>query len=188
MTRRLVERLGWWFVPASLVFWIFLWPLALLWPVARLVRRLLTQDHCCAARRERRVARLLCWYPPAWRARYGDEFAALLYETIEDGRGGLRMSLNVAREGLAARLATVEPKPAVAGVCWSACWIPLFPQGIVPLVMLLTEAPTRSWFLALYVPAPFSWLTAAAMIALGLTMLAVAANTTRHLRAAAQHH
>ena len=182
MTRRLAEHMGWWFVPASLVFWIFLWPLALLWPVARLVHRLLTQEPGPTARRERRVARLLCWYPAAWRARYGDEFAALLHATIEDGRGGPGMSLNVAREGLAARLTAVEPRTAIAMWCGTLCWIPLFPQGIVPLAMMLTETPARSWFLALYLPSPFSWLTAAAMIALGLGMLGVAAHTVRRLR------
>ncbi len=178
----MIERLGWWFVPVSLVFWVFFWFLALLWPVARFVRRLLTQEHGLAARRERRVSRLLCWYPPAWRERYGDEFASLLYATIGDGRGGLRMSLNVVREGLAARLTAVRQRPAVAAWCGTLCWIPLFPQGIVPLVMLLTDTPTRSWFLALYLPAPFTWLTAGAMTVLGLGMLALAAHIVRRLR------
>ena len=125
------------------------------------------------AKRERRVARLLRWYPADWRARYGDEMAALLHDALADGRGGPRLSLNVAREGLAARLAAPGPRQAIAGLCLGLCSIPLFPQGLVPAVMKVTEVPTRSWFLALYVPDAFQWPLIAAMLALGLTMLNV---------------
>jgi hypothetical protein len=51
-----------------------------------------------------RVSRLLRWYPSDWRARYGDEFEAVLASSMSDGKGGLRLSLDVAREGMAARL------------------------------------------------------------------------------------
>ena len=51
-----------------------------------------------------RVARLLRWYPAHWRERYGDEFAAVLASSLSDGKGGLRLSFNVVREGMAARL------------------------------------------------------------------------------------
>jgi ABC-2 type transport system permease protein len=37
--------------------------------------------------------------------------------------------------------------------------------------MKLTEAPTRSWFLALYVPDAYQWPLIAAMLILGLAML-----------------
>jgi hypothetical protein len=174
------------FVPVAVVLCIVLWPLVMIWPLAGLVRRLATQDYSPAARRERRVARLLRWYPEAWRTRHGDAFAALLEDTIDDGRGGLRVSVNVAREGLAARLETVERRPTVAGACWVLGSVTLIPQGLVPLVMLLTEVPTRSWFLALYLPPPFSWPTAAVMIAVGLTMLAIAGSTARRLRSPLQ--
>jgi hypothetical protein len=51
-----------------------------------------------------RVNRLLYWYPRSWRARYGEEFAAMLHSSFEDGKGGFRLSLDVAREGSVARL------------------------------------------------------------------------------------
>jgi hypothetical protein len=51
-----------------------------------------------------RVARLLRWYPREWRDRYGDEFEAVLCSSLSDGKGGLRLSLDVVREGLVARL------------------------------------------------------------------------------------
>jgi hypothetical protein len=62
-----------------------------------------------------RVGRLLRWYPQEWKARYGSEFESLLYSTIRAGNGGLKMSFNVAKEGLLARalgsgvLGTVAP-------------------------------------------------------------------------------
>lgn len=126
-----------------------------------------------AAKRERRVTRLLRWYPADWRARYGDEMAALLHDMLADGRGGWRLSLNVAKEGLAARLAPSARRDALAGLCLGLCSIPLFPQGLVPAVMKLTEVPSRSWFLALYLPDAYQWPVIAAMVALGLTMLRV---------------
>jgi len=51
-----------------------------------------------------RVARLLRWYPRNWRERYGEEFEAVLTSSLVDGKGGHSLSMNVAREGLAARL------------------------------------------------------------------------------------
>ena len=51
-----------------------------------------------------RVARLLRWYPSDWRDRYGDEFESVLSCSLRDGKGGLRLSVDVAREGMATRL------------------------------------------------------------------------------------
>jgi hypothetical protein len=57
-------------------------------------------DHRKAAR----IARLLSFYPANWRRRYGDEFEAVLVSSLSDGKGGVRLSFDVAREGVAARL------------------------------------------------------------------------------------
>ena len=168
---RLAERRRWLFVSASIVFWTLLWPLALVWLALWHIDRYRTLDKSPAARLERRVRRLLRSYPADWRARYGDEMAALLHDTIAEGRGGPQLSLNVAKEGLAMRLAPPARRDALAGACLALCWIPLFPQGLVPAVMKLTETPTRSWFLALYLPDAYQWPLIAAMIALGLAML-----------------
>jgi hypothetical protein len=168
------ERMGWWYVPASLLFWTVLWPVGLLaaavWLVARSrrLRRLQTPV-------DRRIARLLRWYPPRWRERYGDEFGALLRDSIEDGRGGPQLSLDVARAGLATRADDGARRRTLAAVLLTVGWIPLFPQGLVPLVMQVTGVPARSWFLALYLPQPLQWLTAVAMVVLGLALLAAGA-------------
>jgi hypothetical protein len=50
------------------------------------------------------VSRLLRWYPSDWRERYGDEFEAVLASSLSGGKGSLRLSLDVAREGVASRL------------------------------------------------------------------------------------
>jgi len=168
---RVAERRPWLFVPASIVFWTLLSPLALVWLALWLIDRHRALDNSQAAKRERRVTRLLRWYPADWRTRYGDEMAALLHDTIAEGRGGPQLSLNVAKEGLAARLAPLERRQALAAACLTLCWIPIFPQGLVTAVMKLTETPTRSWFLALYVPDAYQWAVIAAMVVLGLAML-----------------
>lgn len=52
-----------------------------------------------------RAARLLRWYPRAWRERYGEEFAELLVADIEDRPRSVERTLDVARGGIVARLA-----------------------------------------------------------------------------------
>ena len=168
---RVAERRRWLFLSASIVFWTLLSPLALVWLALWLIDRQRAVDKSPAAKQERRVRRLLLWYPAEWRARYGDEMAATLHDTFAEGRGGPQLSWNVAKEGLASRLAPPARRQALAAACLGLCSIPLFPQGLVPAVMKLTEAPTRSWFLALYLPDAYQWPLIAAMLALGLAML-----------------
>jgi ABC-2 type transport system permease protein len=84
-----------------------------------------------------------------------------------------------------AKPTTPEARPLPRGkafivtLCWSIFWLPLFPQGLVPLVFKLVGIPVRSWFLALYLPAPFQWPTIFAMIALGLAIVYVAVTIQR---------
>ena len=54
----------------------------------------------------RRVRRLLRWYPRSWRARYGEEFAELLRAELSEQPQAWRRTANVARCGIAARLAS----------------------------------------------------------------------------------
>lgn len=51
-----------------------------------------------------RAARLLRWYPAAWRARYGEEFTELLIADIRDRPCSPARILDVARGGIVARL------------------------------------------------------------------------------------
>jgi hypothetical protein len=50
--------------------------------------------------------RLLRWYPPAWRERFGEELVALIEDTEGRSHLGLRFRLSIVRAGLAQRLAT----------------------------------------------------------------------------------
>jgi hypothetical protein len=167
---RLYQRWGWWrFVLVSVVFWVLLWPIAIGWLFVAAFRRYRRLDKSPAARTARRIDRFLSWYPAQWRARYGQELEQLLHDTIESGHGGARLTLNMVHESAAAHCTSTGS--TVGALCWSLCWIPLVAQGVVPLIMKLTGAPTRAWFLAMYVPAPLQWPTIAAMLGVGLTML-----------------
>ena len=61
----------------------------------------------------KRAARLLRWYPRAWRARYGEEFAALLTADLAERPRSAARTADVIRGGLVARLAG-------AGLCGCA--------------------------------------------------------------------
>jgi hypothetical protein len=172
----LAKRWGWRLVPLAVLFWAVFWPVGVAWLAITLVLRHRSLDEAPAARTDRRVARLLSWYPPEWRARYGAEFSELLRDEMRDGHGGLRLSLDVMRESNAAR---IESAGGIAATtCWSLCWLPLFAQGIAPLIMKLAGTPVRSWFLALYLPSPYQWPMITAMITIGLIMLATAVRLT----------
>ena len=54
---------------------------------------------------QERAARLLRWYPKAWRHRYGEEFAELLIADIEERPASFSRAVDVARAGVLARLA-----------------------------------------------------------------------------------
>jgi hypothetical protein len=54
---------------------------------------------------ERRAARLVCWYPASWRARYGDEFSELLVADMVERPRSWRRNLDAARCGIGSRMA-----------------------------------------------------------------------------------
>lgn len=81
-----------------------------------------------------RAPRLLLWYPTAWRARYGDEFAELLTAELAEQPRNPRRTVNVAFSGLRARLADAglashpidHAAAARAGIATLACSGALF--------------------------------------------------------------
>jgi hypothetical protein len=60
----------------------------------------------------RRAAALLRWYPAAWRARYGAEFAEFLAADLADQPRSWRRTADIARCGLTARLAGLGLAPS----------------------------------------------------------------------------
>ena len=117
---------------------------------------------------DERVSALLRWYPEAWRERHGEQLGELLHDTIEDDRDGLRVSLDVACEGVIERARVFDPRTAIAAAMLT--WIAVLSQGIVAAVFLAVDGP-KSWFLAQYFESPTSWLVIAAMIAGGLVLI-----------------
>ena len=119
---------------------------------------------------EERVAALLRWYPEAWRAQHGEGLSEVLRDTIADERDGVRVSLDVAREGIVERARAFVPERFVASIMLMVGWLMFFPQGVVAAVLSFTEVPP-TWFLALYFEGPEQWLVIAAMIAGGLVLI-----------------
>jgi hypothetical protein len=56
----------------------------------------------------------------------------------------------------------------VAVLSWILGPLCLFPQGVVPVVILLADADLKLWFLALYLPDPLRWPGAILMALLGI--------------------
>ncbi|MFI6814040.1 hypothetical protein ACIBG7_16600 [Nonomuraea sp. NPDC050328] len=54
--------------------------------------------------------------------------------------------------------------------CYAIAWLPLFPQGLVPMFMKIFGVEEPVWFLALHLPPIWQWPTIIFMIALGLLM------------------
>jgi len=141
-------------VGAELVAWIA-FPIGILWFVYDRLARF------TGATREQRVERMLNWYTPEWRARYGDEFAAVLHDAMAAGRDGPRLWLDVAREAASTR----KPRPSrtwLAAALWTLGIIAVLPLGLVP-VLVIDADPAR----------------AAAIAAAGLVMIAASIRTFR---------
>ena len=60
---------------------------------------------------------------------------------------------------------------ALVTALWIGCWIPLFPQGLLPLWMIWRSGDSKLWFLALHLGDPFRVPTAVAFVLAGLVML-----------------
>jgi hypothetical protein len=61
-----------------------------------------------------RALRLLRWYPPSWRDRYGEEFVDHLEQEFKERPSNLGRSVNVMRKGVVARLGDVGLADSVA--------------------------------------------------------------------------
>lgn len=129
------------------------------------------------ARVERRVRRMLAWFPRSWRERYGEEFSELVRLAIRDGRGGVGLTVDVLRESLAVRLAPFRRREVIGVLCWSLCWVPLVALGLVPMILTLTGSPAGGLFVPRSLPAPYHWAAMSAMVAAGSLMLATAIRT-----------
>ena len=154
-----------WRIVAEIAAWsLFIVPLAALLTA----RRLLGYGRCVTP--AQRADALLAWYPPSWRAQHGAELRQILLDTIEAGRADVRMSLDVAREGLAERLRSVRWDRVRAGALIGTGWTMFFPQGVVAAALTQFDMPP-SWFVALNVGGEAQWLVIGLMVGVGLLLI-----------------
>jgi hypothetical protein len=118
-----------------------------------------------------RIEALLGWYPEAWRARHGEGLREVVQDTIEDGRDGLRVSLDVARTGVAERVRALDPHRMLAAAMLAVGWLAFFSQGFVAALLAQIDGLPPTWFLALHLEGTARWLIIAAMIAGGLVLV-----------------
>ncbi len=154
-----------WRIVAEIAAWsLFVVPLAVLLTARRLL------GYGRGVSPAERADALLAWYPRAWRSQHGDELRQILLDTIEAGRADVRMSLDVAREGVAERLRAVRWDRVRAGALIGTGWTMFFPQGVVAAALTQFDLPP-SWFLALNVGGDEQWLIVGAMVGVGLLLI-----------------
>jgi hypothetical protein len=154
MMKKTPRQYGPAWLSAELVAWIA-FPIGILWfAYDRLAR-------FTGATPEQRADRMVRWYPPEWRERYGEEFRAVLLDAMAEGRDGPRLWLDVAREAASRR----APRPSrawLAAGLWTVGIVAVLPLGIVNAI--LTDV---------------SLALAAAIVAAGLVMIAASIRTFR---------
>ncbi len=130
---------------------------------------------------DRRIRRLLRWYPRCWRNRYGEEFAELLRAELAEQPRSPRRTVNVARSGLLARctaagITSHELPPAEQiRACLGTLCCAVAATGTLGVFMLAQLATGWQWSDAAYGPAVAGTLImAAAAGCLGLIALAAA--------------
>ncbi|MFF0244215.1 sensor histidine kinase [Streptosporangium sandarakinum] len=74
----------------------------------------------------------------------------------------------------------------VVALGWGLGWLPLFPQGLVPMFLKIFGTGEKSWFLALHLPSPWQWPLIVLNITMGLALYGMAmaipvAHSRRHL-------
>ena len=98
-----------------------------------------------------KAARLLRWYPRAWRERYGEELLALIQDTLDEGRPTWRLRLGVVRGGLRER--AHQARQAVGEVIKRPSgldlWAKMLAAGtivaILPQNLSESPPPARGW-------------------------------------------
>jgi hypothetical protein len=99
-------------------------------------------------------ASLLRWYPRAWRERYGEEFQALIQDTMADGRPTWRLRLGVVWSGLRERGHQARRAGGTAVKRWAGPggWWSLFVTGLVlaslPLAVAESARQAQGWQIA----------------------------------------
>jgi hypothetical protein len=104
-------------------------------------------------------ANLLRWYPRAWRERYGEEFLALIQDSVDEGQPAWRLRLSVIRGGLRERGHQAREAGTAAVERWAGTRLPM------TLVVGLAVADIP-WNLKAPLPLARAWQATAALGAL----------------------
>jgi hypothetical protein len=127
----------------------------------------------------RRATRLLRWYPPAWRERYGAEFADHLEQEFADRPADLKRSVNVALKGLAARASEVGLSNGAvgpAGQTRAALGTSFLLSALMAVIALnFWSWAMLQWSARHYHPIPVDATTGILTVATGLLLLLLVA-------------
>jgi hypothetical protein len=94
-------------------------------------------------------ARLLRWYPRAWRERYGEELLALIQDTLDEGRPTWRLRLGVVTGGLRERVHQAVRAGTAAAKRASSRSLMIVVTGLIlgnlPWNLKAPLPPARAW-------------------------------------------
>jgi hypothetical protein len=99
------------------------------------------------------VGRLLRWYPRAWRERYGEEFLAMVEDSLDGRRPTWRLRLSLARAGLRerghqARRAGQRAAPPVLRALtgrWWTFFVAGYVFAVLPFEFKSSSGPALRW-------------------------------------------
>ncbi|MGC2174983.1 MAG: hypothetical protein WA614_05940 [Acidimicrobiales bacterium] len=128
---------------------------------------------------DRRATRLLRWYPPAWRERYGEEFVAHLEQEFADRPTDFRRSVNIVFKGLVARVGDLGfSNASVSAGSQARAALGTGFALIALMVVIMLDFWSRAmlaWSGRRYHPIPVSATTGVLTVAMGLLLLVLAA-------------
>ncbi|SDJ30395.1 ABC-2 type transport system permease protein [Nonomuraea maritima] len=82
--------------------------------------------------------------------------------------------MRTGRSGNAVKIEMPKREAWLAVACWTFGSIALFPQGVVPIVFMLSGVDVKSWFLAMYLDGALAWIVAVVMVLFGSWLYYVA--------------
>jgi hypothetical protein len=128
---------------------------------------------------ERRAKRLLRWYPPTWRERYGEEFVDHLEQEFVDRPVSLGRTINIACKGLVARASDMglsNEGVSSEGLTRAALGTSFALIALMIVIMLdFWWRATLAWSGRRYHPMPVSATTGILTVAVGLLLAVLVA-------------
>ena len=96
------------------------------------------------------LAKLLRWYPRAWRERYGEEFLAMVEDGLDGERVTWRLTVSVARAGLRERGRALFFGKRLRGIDsvlgrWWPSLAAAYILAILPAAVEAPSPPDRAW-------------------------------------------